>query len=403
MYSRILDRLKLAKFFSEIGNSLRQLGLALIILQISKSEQTLYLAESIESAGVLLSVIVFPFFIDQLRNKVLLLLGETFGVLTSALLIFATLNESISLLLLGGGLMMASTTFINSSYNKFFTIASKGNKQATRSNLARLQTLIFTGALAGLISSYFVIDTAELVFLFYIDLASYIVAFCLTFFAVKSLPEKEQDEQTFKSFIFKWKDNWLSGLRETITNKSLRPMLVGNSLLGVASGVFESTAVVHQTNTLGFSDKWVGITRACGRIGGIFGGISLNKFRSRLSSNPHLILGCGFMYLLCSIGLALFSAIASISLLMAGLVFSAALLYPALRTEINHSISSEELLGRVSVFRSFIVYASALFGNILVLFWGTQFGTKIFITIGGALFALGAFYIFFKTKPRPTS
>ena len=229
------QQLARARGLSEVGNSLRQVILALAILSVRQKQEDLFFSEVLESSGYLLMSILAPFFIDQVRKLRALIVADVLCLLNAFLLIFAVTQKNITLLFVGSFFM----TFIASLYSSVLfavtTNYSGSETQHIRRSLGYLQRNVLIGGLVGLLGATFVIPKLPLFFFLVLDAATFLISsswiFCVT---RKDLGNEQSKRKRFENFRTYFSGLWLEwreGLKSVTRNSELLKVFVMNFII----------------------------------------------------------------------------------------------------------------------------------------------------------------------------
>jgi hypothetical protein len=384
-----------ARGISEIGNSIRQVILALAILSIRERPEDLFLGEVLESSGYLAMSLIAPFFIDRLKRLKSLVIADVFSLLNTVLLILAVLWRSLPLLWLGSFFMTFIASFYGSTLYAVTAQYSGAEKREVRLGLSFLQQNILIGALIGLLGTSFALPKLPLEYFLLFDAVTFLFSSIWIFKITRyDLLGEENRPFRYKSFSAFFKGLWLEwreGFQGALRSTALRRLLLGNCMTCFAYGIFESAVVSTQKMNLGFSDSLVTLSRALNRVSAIGGTYFVTRFSQRHRSwtgRRLLVVGTG----LASVGTALMS-VASTPFFIGSNIFynfGWSFLNPTVGSELAHE-APRDLLGRVQAFRSLLIHLSILLGNVAVLLLSVWLDTQKFFLLTSCFLLIAIF------------
>lgn len=381
-----------ARGVSEIGNSVRQVILALAILSVRSRQQDLFLAEVLESCGFFLMSILAPFFIDQVRKLRALIWSDILCLGNALLLIVGVSHRNLTLLLVGSFLM----TFIASLYSSVLyavTASYTGtDKHLIRAGLSYLQRNILIGGLVGLLATSLSLSHLPLVTFLIFDAGTFLVSsFWIFLVTRKDLSNEVSRRRKFVSlgdYLLELMREWNEGFGKVLSTPDLRRIFGANFLICYGYGILESSVVSTQKLVLGFSHGLVTFSRALNRLSAIGGTMLVSKWsKNDQKKGSREVLRFGFK--ISFVGTALMVIPQTLAFISANTFYN--LGWSTISPTLGAAVAAKtpaHLLGRVQAFRSLVINLSILLGNLTVLAFGSMVPVQSFFAVTSGCFAL---------------
>jgi len=384
-----------ARMLSEVGNSIRQVVLALAILGVRDRQQDLFIGEVLESCGFFVMSMLAPFFIDQVRKIRALIIADVLGVANAGILIIGVSTQSLEVLWVGSFFM----TMISSLYGSVLFAVTTGyagaEKHMIRLGLTYVQRSILIGALVGLLGVSMSVKFMPLVAFLAIDALSFLVSSYWIFRVTKHDLQNEKSRrgkfESLSSYLQKMGREWKEGFDFVRKSRDLRRAFAINFISCFGYGVLESSVVSTQKLFLGFSDGLITLSRAFNRVASIAGTVLLSRWsREKHKKTSGEILA--FSVTLSTLGTAAMLIPSAPFFVASNAVynFGWTKLNPTLGAMIAAN-SPHSFLGRVQSFRSLVVNLSILLGNVSVLILGAIIPVQYFFALSSLSFLLTLF------------
>ena len=381
-------RIAIAASISEVGNSLRQLVMALAIFSVQSSVRNLATAEVVETCGVILMMLIAPFFIDRISKKRALVVGDLSGFLTALILFSAVSIGRLSILYVGAFLMTFVGSFHSTCLNNVTVSYSTSGGSSVRRLLSKLQSFVLVGSLVGLIGASIFLPHVSFKWFFLVDALSFIVSGFLAWTVVRS--ESTGFDRAPNKIVSYGQllSEWGQGFQFIKATPRLRFIVCGNLFSSLSYGIFEAVSVGHQKSVIGLSDAMVSIARVFTRSSALLGSFFMMKWSSNHKSKDGkslIVLGG----LSTAFGLLMmpFQFVGSYFTGLAGYNFGLSVTNPTLSASLSE-VTPPEMLGRVSMARGLIIYGAVLAGNILVATGLAIFSTGQLLVAAGCLTVL---------------
>ncbi len=362
------DYLNLARGISEAGNAVRQAILALAILSLRDRAEDIFFAEVLETAGVVLALLIGSFFVDRVGRRVSLAVADLLCVLNSALLFVGALHQIVEVMFLGSFFATFFGSYYKANFEALVSDLNHGHINKLRFGLSVAQLSLLLGALFGLIGTTIGLSSLPLPFFFLLDGLTFVLSSALVLRSRKNATEVSRTEGELKG-------SWFEGFKRMLQNSGLKALIVSGFFGGVVYGAYESAVVVHLKQVVNLSDEWVTGSRIFNRLAAIIAMLLVVAPRSPGSrmSGSRVVWGGGT---LATCGLFLHASENSLTFLGAGVLFNfgLALINPALGAIIG-VLAPREILGRVYFAYSLWIYLGVLVGNLAVLQFGPGLGT----------------------------
>jgi MFS family permease len=375
-----------AETISQLGSQVTFLALPLVaILVLDESTFRVALLTSVEFLPFLLFTLPAGVWVDRLRRRPILILGDLGRAVALLSVPVAHWLGVLTIwqLYVVGFVAGVCTVFFDVAYQSYLP-ALVGREQIVEGNakleLSRSAASIGGPGLAGALVSALTAPVAVLV-----DAVSFLVSALLLgrIRAAEVVPARDERRPL--------RTELLEGLRYVLTHSYQRGMVAAVALSNFFGQLVFSILLVYAVRELGLSAATIGIVLAVGNLGTLAAALTAGRIGKRLGVGRTIVLAAllfapgTLLIALAPEGLAIPFITASMMIIGFG-----GILYNVTAISLIQAITPDRMLGRANASRRFVVWGVIPFGGLAGGALGSAIGLRATIAVGavGGLLAV---------------
>jgi MFS family permease len=281
----------LAQLISTIGEALTDLAAAILIFQITDSAFAVGAVLMVTAIPTLFVGLFAGVFVDRFDKKRILLLANLLrGVIVlgipTAYLLFMPANEQLFIVAL------YSLIFISATVRQFFDPAWEAvlPEIATEEELTQANSFLavssFGSTAVGFAAAGFLFSTGDPLLPFYIDAATYFVAFALLLPIVVLKKSAAAEEQTSIGVVV---ENLKSGAGYMWRTPILRSIFLTGAPVYLSFGLWNVLLLPMAIRVLGGTEFEYGLQEGLTSVGFVVGSFLMAKFGDRLAEGTWIV------------------------------------------------------------------------------------------------------------------